>query len=104
MSFDFATLSAIVVSLVIIAFLIFTIRDTERRNELKMRRIMRQSVLMGRNEAAWELCRRVHEQYPDACPGLDFTFKVDEQGVYVDEWRLPYPKPTINRIDTDRKD
>ncbi len=100
MSFDFATLSAIVVSLLILAFLIFTIRSGERRNETKMRQIMHQSVLMGRNEAAWELCRRVHDQYPEACPGLDFTFKVDERGVFVDEWNLPHPRPAVNRIDT----
>ena len=65
-----------------------------------MRQIMRQSVLMGRNEAAWELCRRVHEQYPNACPGLGFNFKEDAQGVYLDEWKLPVPKPGLNRIDT----
>jgi len=100
MSFDLATLSAIVVILVVVAFLIFTMRDAERRNEAKMRRIMHQSVLMGRNEAAWELCRRVHEEYPDACPGLDFTFKEDERGVFVDEWKLPSPRPGVNRIDT----
>lgn len=94
------TISAIIVILVILAFLIFTIRDAERRNETKMRTIMHQSVLMGRNEAAWELCRRVHEQYPDACPGLDFTFKEDNRGVFVDEWKLPHPRPKVNRVDT----
>ena len=99
MSFDLATLSAIIVVLVILGFLIFTIRDAERRNELKMRQIMHQTVLMGRNEAAWELCRRVHEQYPDVCPGLDFTFKEDDRGVALDAWKLPVPRPVINRID-----
>jgi hypothetical protein len=102
MSFDLATLSAIIVVLVIVAFLIFVIRNAERRNETKMRQIMRQSVLMGRNEAAWELCRRVHKQYPDACPGLDFTFKEDAQGVMLDEWKLPVPQPEVTRIDTNR--
>jgi len=101
MSFDLATISAIIVVLVILGFLIFIIRDAERRNETKMRRIMHQSVLMGRNEAAWELCRRVHEQYPEACPGLDFTFKEDERGVSQDEWKLPVPKPEVSRIDLD---
>ena len=101
MSFDLATISAIIVVLVILGFLIFIIRDAERRNETKMRRIMHQSVLMGRNEAAWELCRRVHEQYPEACPGLDFTFKEDERGVSLDEWKLPVPKPEVSRIDLD---
>ena len=100
MSFDLATISAIIVILVVVAFLIFIIRDTERRNEAKMRQIMHQSVFMGRNEAAWELCRRVHEKYPDACPGLDFTFKEDGRGVFVDEWKLPFPKPEVNRIDS----
>lgn len=99
MSFDFATLSAIVVILAVVAFLIFTIRSSERRNEIKMRQIMRQSVLMGRNEAAWELCRRVHDQYPEACPGLDFTFKEDDRGVFVDAWNLPYPRPEVKRMD-----
>jgi hypothetical protein len=101
MSFDLATISAIIVVLVILGFLIFIIRDAERRSETKMRRIMHQSVLMGRNEAAWELCRRVHEQYPEACPGLDFTFKEDERGVSLDEWKLPVPKPEVSRIDLD---
>jgi hypothetical protein len=100
MSFDLATITAIMVVLVIVAFLVFVIRDAERRNENKMRQIMHQSVLMGRNDAAWELCRRVHEQYPEACPGLDFTFREDDRGVFLDEWKLPVPKPGVSRIDT----
>ena len=100
MTFDAATLSAIFVSLVILVFMVFTVRGAEHRNERKLRQVVRQNVLMRRNEAAWELCRRVHRDYPDACPGLDFTFKEDDRGVFLDEWKLPHPRPKVERVDT----
>ena len=100
MSFDAATLSAIAVSLIILVFLVFTIRGAEKRSERKMRQIAHQTMMMQRNHAAWELCRLVHEQYPNACAGLDFTFKEDAQGVSLDQWNLPHPRPEVDRIDT----
>ena len=98
MSFDIATISAILVSLGVLVFMVVTIRRADDRNERRMRRIVHQSVLMQRNEAAWELCRRVRDEYPEACPGLDFTFKEDGQGVSLDSWKLPYPRPEVDRV------
>jgi len=99
MSIDFATVSAILVSLLILVFFIFTLRATERRTVQKIREVAHQSALIGSNDLARDLCRAIRKQYPDACPGLDFTIAEDERGVHIDAWYLPGSEPVKRRMD-----
>ncbi len=99
MTFDAATLSGIVVILIVLAFLVGTVRGVERRSEQKIREVARQTTLISRSELARELCRVVHKRYPEACPGLDFTIREDENGVHISAWYLKSPKPDEERIE-----
>lgn len=99
MYFDFATLSAIAVSLLILVFLVFTVRATERRAEARIREVAHQSALISSNEMARDLCRVIRQHYPKACPGLDFTIEEDERGVHISAWYLPGPQPQKRRVD-----
>jgi hypothetical protein len=99
MIFDFATISAIVLSLVILVFLIVNVRATERRIDARIRHVAHQSALIGSNDLARDLCKVVREHYPRACPCLDFTIEEDERGVHISAWYLPGPQPTERRRD-----
>ena len=102
MVFDSATISAILIVIVALFFVVASVRNAEKNSERNMRKVMRQTMMMQRNKTAWELCKKVHAQYPDACPGLDFTFREDEKGVFLDEWRLPQPRPDVQRVDSNK--
>jgi len=80
MSFDAATISAILVSLLIFAFLLTTIRNSEKRTEEKLRQVARHSSLLTHSDFARDLCKAIRKQYPDACPGLDFVLREDRKG------------------------
>lgn len=101
MIFDVATISAIVLSLGILVFLIFTVRATEKRLDARMRHVAQQSALIGSNDLARDLCKVIREHYPRACPGLDFTIEEDERGVHISAWYLPGPQPAERRRDDD---
>ncbi|KRT55547.1 hypothetical protein [endosymbiont of Ridgeia piscesae] len=98
MSFDFATLSALLVFVVILVFLVMEIRSTRREVKEQLRQVSQHNALFQRNQQAWELCQAIHEQYPDVCPGLDYTMRVDEQGAHLDQWLADSPRPKLDRI------
>jgi len=98
MNFDAATFAGIIVVLIVLGFLVFTVRGVERRSDQKIRAVARQATLINQSELARELCRVVHKRYPDACPGLDFTIREDEQGVHISAWYMNSPKPDRDRM------
>ena len=98
MSFDSATVSAFLVFLIVLVFLLYSIRASEKRVEEKIRGVARQTTLLNESEFARQLCQVIRKQYPDACPGLDFVLYEDEEGVHIDAWFLPHPEPETKRI------
>ena len=76
MSLDFATVFALVVSLAIRVFFVFTLRATEKRTERKIREVAHQAALIGSDDLARDLCRAVRKQIR-ARGRSDFTISED---------------------------
>ena len=94
MSYDALTVSAITI---IVAFIIVVIMVGKGKaaTEMKMRILARNLLFMQSNEEAMEICRKVHEKYPELCAGIDFTLKDKGNGVEVDEWNSEKPRPEV---------
>jgi signal transduction histidine kinase len=92
MSYDALTVSAIVIVAVLIIVMILLGRSNAN-NERKMRALARHLTMLEGNEEAMKLCKQIHQQYPELCVGLDFTFRESGDGVQIDEWNSDKPKP-----------
>ncbi len=92
MSYDALTLTAVVITVVITVVIIIVSRSNVN-NERKMRLLAKHLTMLESNEEAMQLCKEIHEKYPDLCVGLDFTISESEDGVKIDEWKSHLPKP-----------
>lgn len=99
MSFDALTISAILISLVLIVVVIALIRSSEQRNERRIRSVARQTSLVAEHSAVRELCRTIRRKYPEACPGLDFELSAEDGGARLKRWSLDAPPPSQAEID-----
>ena len=92
MSYDALTVTAIVVVAVLIVVIILVGRSNAN-NDRKMRLLARHLTMLQGNEEAMNLCKDIHQKYPDLCGGLDFTLKQKGDRVEIDEWNSNNPKP-----------
>ncbi len=49
--------------------------------------------MLESNEEAMQLCKEIHEKYPELCIGLDYTISESKDGVKIDQWKSQLPKP-----------
>jgi signal transduction histidine kinase len=94
MSYDALTIS-IVITVVIFIIVIIMIGNSKTANDIKMRALARHLVTMQSNKEAMEICREIHEKYPELCAGIDFTLKDESNGVGIDEWNSDKPRPDM---------
>lgn len=92
MSYDALTFSAVVVT-VVITIAVILISRSNVNNERKMRLLARHLIMLESNEEAMQLCKEIHEKYPDLCIGLDYTISESKDGVKIDQWKSQLPKP-----------
>lgn len=92
MSVDHLTVSAItiVITLVIVVILLGRSRAV---TEMKVRRLAQHLAMLESNEEARELCREIRKQYPDLCPGIDYTLREEGGRTAIDEWNSSRPRP-----------
>jgi signal transduction histidine kinase len=92
MSYDALTIAAIVIVVVLIVVIILISRSNAN-TERKMRMLARHLIMLEGNREAMNLCKDIHEKYPDLCVGLDFTLRGSGDQVEIDEWNSDKPKP-----------
>ena len=94
MSYDALTISAITI---IAVFIIVTIMvgKSKTATEIRMRILARNLHMMQSNEEAMEICRKIHEKYPELCAGIDFTLKNEGNRIEIDEWNSNKPRPEV---------
>lgn len=92
MSYDALTFSAVVITVVITIAVILVSRSNVN-NERKMRLLARHLTMLESNEEAMQLCKEIHEKYPELCIGLDYTISESKDGVKIDQWKSQLPKP-----------
>ena len=92
MSYDALTLSAVTIIAVII-IVVIVVGRSKAATEIKMRILARNLLLMQSSEEAMDICRKVHEKYPELCAGIDFTLKDEGNGIEIDEWNSAKPHP-----------
>jgi signal transduction histidine kinase len=94
MSYDALTISVIITAVVFIIVIIM-ISNSKTATDIKMRTLARSLVTMQGNKEAMEICRKIHEKYPDLCAGIDFTLKDESNGIEIDEWNSDNPRPDV---------
>ena len=92
MSYDALTITAIVTVAVLIVVIIL-IGRSNTNNDRKMRLLAKHLTMMEGNQEAMNLCKEIHEEYPDLCVGLDYTLRESGDSVEIDEWNSNKPKP-----------
>ena len=97
MSYDTLTISAVTIIVVFIIVIIMVGRS-KTATEIRMRILARNLQIMQSNKEATEICRKIHERYPELCAGIDFTFKDDGNGIEIDEWNSPKPRPDAQAL------
>lgn len=106
MTFDALSVSAILVSLTVLAVVLATTHRTNLRTEArlretdeKLRNLSRQTLLLQEYDGARDLCRAIHSLYPDAHPGLDYVLDCrDPDKAYIKKWYLDGPQPTAEEV------
>lgn len=100
MSFDALTISAIIVSLAVVALLIGLVHRMMQQTEAKLRNVAKQSVLLTEDQRIRALCAQLRKLYPDACPGLDYVLDQDPatHEPYIREWHLKTPPPPEQQL------
>jgi siroheme synthase (precorrin-2 oxidase/ferrochelatase) len=94
MAIDALSIAAILVSLLVIVVVFVIATRFNRDLDRKLRKLARNQEVLLNSAEARELCKAIRAQYPQACPGLDFS--VDQEGSdlpRIVEWRLDGPKP-----------
>ena len=94
MSYDALTISAVTIIAVFIIVIIM-VGKSKAATEMRLRILARNLVMMQSNEEAMEICRKIHEKYPELCAGIDFTLKEEGNGIEVDEWNSDKPRPDV---------
>jgi len=94
MSYDALTISAVTIIAVFIIVIIM-VGKSKAATEMRLRILARNLVMMQSNEEAMEICRKIHEKYPELCAGIDFTLKEEGNGIEVDEWNSDKPRPDL---------
>ena len=94
MSYDALTISVIITAAVFIIVIIM-ISNSKTATDIKMRTLARSLVTMQENKEAMEICRKIHEKYPELCAGIDFTLKDESNGIEIDEWNSENPRPDV---------
>ena len=92
MSYDALTIAAIVIVAVLIVTII-VIGRSNANNERKIRLLARHLTMLEGNQEAINLCKEIHEKYPDLCVGLDYTLREKGAHVEIDEWNSNKPRP-----------
>ena len=92
MSYDALTIAAIVIVAVLIVVIIM-IGRSNANNERKVRMLARHLTMMEGNQEAINLCKEIHEKYPDLCVGLDYTLREKGDSVEIEEWNSNQPRP-----------
>ena len=92
MSYDALTISAITIIAVFIIVIIM-VGKGKAATEIKMRILARNLLIMQSSEEAMEICRKIHEKYPELCAGIDFTLKDEGNGIEIDQWNSDKPRP-----------
>lgn len=98
MYIDSFTISAILVSLAVIAGLIYIIVSSHRRMEAKLRRYAAQQEYIKEQSACGDYCIVLRQMYPDAFPGIDYVVRDEGTGPHIVEWYLRKPRPSEAEI------
>ena len=94
MSYDALTIS-VIITVAVFIIVIIMIGNSKTANDIKMRTLARSLVTMQSNKEAMEICRKIHEKYPELCAGIDFTLKDKSNGIEIDEWNSDNPRPDV---------
>ena len=94
MSYDALTISVVIIVAVFIIVIIM-ISNNRTATDIKMRALASHLVTMQSNKEAMEICREIHEKYPELCVGIDFTLKDESNRIKIDEWNSDKPRPDI---------
>ena len=92
MSYDAFPLSAVTI-IVVIIIVVIVVGRSKAATEIKMRILARNLLMMQSSEEAMEICRKIHEKYPELCAGIDFTLKDEGNGIEIDQWNSDKPHP-----------
>ena len=94
MSYDALTIS-VIITVAVFIIVIIMIGNSKTANDIKMHTLARSLVTMQSNKEAMEICRKIHEKYPELCAGIDFTLKDESNGIEIDEWNSDNPRPDV---------
>ena len=94
MSYDALTIS-VIITVAVFIIVIIMIGNSKTATDIKMRTLARSLVTMQSNKEAMEICRKIHEKYPELCAGIDFTLKDESNGIEIDEWNSDNPRPDV---------
>lgn len=94
MSYDAFTISAVTIIIVVI-FVVIYVGKSRAATEMKIRTLANNLTMMHSHEEARNICRKIREQYPHLCAGIDYTLKVDDGKVEIQEWNAPDPRPDL---------
>lgn len=94
MSYDALTIS-VIITVAVFIIVIIMISNSKTATDIKMRTLARSLVTMQENKEAMEICRKIHEKYPELCAGIDFTLKDESNGIEIDEWNSENPRPDV---------
>ena len=90
----FDNLTGVSLVIAITLFIVLVLMYLHKTNtDKKIHRLAKQFHLIHHNEKAKQLCRLLHEKYPELCAGIDYTLKENGDVVSVDEWKSHHPHP-----------
>ncbi len=99
MSFDSLTWSAIAVIFATLLATIWMVRKSTREHRQNIRKITKQYALILSSKDAINLCKAIRKIHPDACPGLDYSIKVNANGdAEMTEWNHAEMAPSREQL------
>ncbi|HHC72096.1 MAG TPA: hypothetical protein ENK54_04295 [Thiotrichales bacterium] len=100
MTFDLLSVSALVISVVVLFVVFAAMRRQEEETEHKLRCLAAHSLLMSGNGKMRRIAIGIHEIYPELCPGVDYTLEATPEGeVRIKEWLVKAPQPSSEEIE-----
>ncbi len=99
MNFDSLTWSAIAVTFVTLLATIWVVRRSNQEHRENIRRVASHYALMLSSGDAIKLCKAIRKLHPEACPGLDYSLHVSNNGdAEITEWNHKQLVPTREQL------
>lgn len=98
MYIDALTVSAILVSLAVLAAVVVIVQRTRRQMREELRRFVIQQEHIRHSADCGEYCEAICRLFPASCPGVDFLVHDTEEGPRIAQWHMKTPPPKHEHI------